>query len=127
MLASLPFVIISCLLAVGALLALPQMIRKPGKALRSTGLVLLVAIVQVIAIALVINRPMQYFSSPVELWEMLTNKQTTKVTITDTLRGEELKKTASASSQSQKMNPLRHYRVKNSGSPVSSLPLRAEK
>lgn len=92
MLASLPFVIISCLLAVGALLALPQMIRKPGKALRSTGLVLLVAIVQVIAIALVINRPMQYFSSPVELWEMLTNKQTTKVTITDTLRGEELKK-----------------------------------
>lgn len=105
MLASLPFVIISCLLAVGALLALPQMIRKPGKALRSTGLVLLVAIVQVIAIALVINRPMQYFSSPVELWEMLTNQQTTKVTITDTIRGEELKKTASVSSQSQKMNP----------------------
>ena len=84
MLASLPLVIFFCLLAVGALLALPQMIRKPGKALRSTLLVLLVAIVQVIAIALVINRPMQYFSSPAELWEMLTNQQTTKVTITDT-------------------------------------------
>lgn len=81
MLTSLPFVIVICLAAAGLLLALPQMIRKPGHWLRSVLVVLLVAIIQVVAVGLLVNLPMQYVSTPAELWQMVSNQQNNTVSI----------------------------------------------
>ena len=64
MLTSLPFVILFCVAAVGLLLALPLMIRQPGHYLRSVLAVLLVAVIQVVAVGLLVNLPMQYVSTP---------------------------------------------------------------
>ena len=112
MLTSLPFVIVICLAAAGLLLALPQMIRKPGHWLRSVLVVLLVAIIQVVAVGLLVNLPMQYVSTPAELWQMVSNQQNSKITISDTQRGSKIAAKESgradkgASSSSEKLNPL---------------------
>ena len=112
MLTSLPFVIVICLAAAGLLLALPQMIRKPGHYLRSILVVLLVAIIQVVAVGLLVNLPMQYVSTPAELWQMVSNQQNSKVSISDTQRGSKIAAKESggadkgAPSSSEKLNPL---------------------
>lgn len=112
MLTSLPFVIVICLAAAGLLLALPKIIRKPGHYLRSVLVVLLVAIIQVVAVGLLVNLPMQYVSTPAELWQMVSNQQNSKITISDTQRGSKIAAQESgradkgASSSSEKLNPL---------------------
>ena len=108
MLTSLPFVILFCVAAVGLLLALPLMIRQPGHYLRSV----LVAVIQVVAVGLLVNLPMQYVSTPSELWQMVSNQQNSQVKISDTQRGSKIaaKKSGRADKRlpaaSEKLNPL---------------------
>ena len=90
MLTSLPFVILFCAAAVALLLALPFMIRKTGRYLRSVLVVLLVAVIQVVAVGLLVNLPMQYVSTPSELWQMVSNQQNRQVKISDTQRGSKI-------------------------------------
>lgn len=112
MLTSLPFVILFCVAAVALLLALPLMIRKPGRYLRSVLVVLLVAVIQVVAVGLLVNLPMQYVSTPSELWQMVSSQQNRQVKISDTQRGSKIaaKKSGKAdkrvSAASEKLNPL---------------------
>lgn len=112
MLTSLPFVILFCVAAAGLLLALPLMIRQPGRYLRSVLVVLLVAIIQVVAVGLLVNLPMQYVSTPSELWQMVSSQQNSQVKISDTQRGSKLaaKKSQKAGKRapaaSEKVNPL---------------------
>ncbi|WP_308509706.1 alpha/beta hydrolase-fold protein [uncultured Varibaculum sp.] len=112
MLTSLPFVILFCAAAVALLLALPFMIRKTGRYLRSVLVVLLVAVIQVVAVGLLVNLPMQYVSTPSELWQMVSNQQNRQVKISDTQRGSKIaaKKSGRADKRSpaasEKLNPL---------------------
>ncbi|WP_122821098.1 alpha/beta hydrolase [Varibaculum vaginae] len=112
MLTSLSFVTLFCLVAVVLLLALPQIIRKPGRYIRSVLAVLLIAVIQVVAVGLLVNLPMQYVSTPSELWRMVNNQQDTKVRISDTQRGSNIvaKESGKAGKRvpaaSEKINPL---------------------
>ena len=98
MLTSVAFVVVVCLVALGLVFSLPFLIARSRRRLSATIKVLAVSLVQVVAVGLVINLPMQYVSTPTELWQMLSNQQNTKVKITDTQRARVLKKRASVAS-----------------------------
>ena len=104
MLTSVPFVVVVCLVALGLVFSLPFLIARSRRRLSAILKVVAVSLVQVVAVGLVINLPMQYVSTPTELWQMLSNQQNTKVKITDTQRARVLKKRASVASE--KINPL---------------------
>lgn len=112
MLTSLPFVIVFLVAAVGLLLALPLMIRQPGHYLRSVLVVILVAVIQVVAVGLLVNLPMRYVSTPSELWQMVSSQQNSQVKISDTQRGSKIvaKESERADKRlpavSEKLNPL---------------------
>lgn len=104
MLTSIPFVVAICLLALALVFALPFLISKSKWQLSAILKVVAVSLVQVVAAGLVINLPMQYVSTPTELWQMLSNQQNTRVKIADTQRGKQLKKREPVASE--KINPL---------------------
>ena len=104
MLTSIPFVVAICLLALALVFALPFLITKSKWQLSAIVKVVAVSLVQVVAAGLVINLQMQYVSTPTELWQMLSSQQNTKVKITDTQRGKQLKNREPVASE--KINPL---------------------
>lgn len=104
MLTSVPFVVVVCLVALGLVFSLPFLIARSRRRLSAILKVVAVSLVQVVAVGLVINLPMQYVSTPSQLWQMVSSQQDTEVKISDTQRGRLLAKRVP--SALEKMNPL---------------------